>query len=84
MTYCSYDPRVAGFAQTPNSPGRADCAVARQSMLEQQMPELQHQLADQFLLTVNAQLFAQGYSLKEGTAVDAASSRAQLNEGAKR
>ena len=53
-------------------------------MLEQQMPELQHQLADQFLLTVNAQLFAQGYSLKEGTAVDAASSRAQLNEGAKR
>jgi len=31
----------------------------------------QHQLAEQFLQTVNAQLVAQGYLLKEGTAVDA-------------
>jgi transposase, IS5 family len=32
----------------------------------------QHQLAGQFLATVNAQLNAKGYMLKEGTAVDAA------------
>nr|WP_232458791.1 IS5 family transposase [Burkholderia ubonensis] len=31
----------------------------------------QHQLAEQFLKTVNAQLSANGYLLKEGTAVDA-------------
>jgi IS5 family transposase len=31
----------------------------------------QHQLADQLLKTVNAQLSAQGYLLKEGTVVDA-------------
>ncbi|MEX3960565.1 IS5 family transposase [Trinickia sp. EG282A] len=31
----------------------------------------QHQLAEQFLATVNAQLSAKGYMLKEGTAVDA-------------
>lgn len=43
-----------------------------------------HQLADQFLLTVNAQRCAQGYLFKEGTAVDAANSHAQLNEEAMR
>lgn len=31
----------------------------------------QHRLAEQFLVTVNAQLSAKGYMLKEGTAVDA-------------
>lgn len=47
----------------------------------------QHRLAEQFLATVNAQLSAKGYMLKEGTAVDAtliAAPSSTKNKGGKR
>ncbi len=47
----------------------------------------QRRLAEQFLVTVNAQLSAKGYMLKEGTAVDAtliAASSSTTNKGGER